>query len=207
MIRPRFGHQPLRAYICTSLWTFSSLDLAPPRAGLFCGKKACHRVCRAAKASRGDGRKRAPGGNVPFDDAGTKAPAAVSTSSKKGSNDPARMRRYSPRQPSSPTATATSLPNPLPRLNSAPQHPLHFANPTPERSPSEFANPTPELRVRPWSSSPSYVRYPAQRKAPHGFVAKRVRHRVTRTSSEDLAPPVRAGPFVARRKSPPSLSH
>ena len=41
-------------------------------------KYACRRVRRGAKASRGDGRKSAPGGNVRYDDVSTEAPAAVS---------------------------------------------------------------------------------------------------------------------------------
>ena len=52
-------------------------DLAPPRAGFsFCRKS--RRVRRQAEASRGDGRKSAPGGNLPYDDVSAEAPAAVS---------------------------------------------------------------------------------------------------------------------------------
>jgi hypothetical protein len=42
-------------------------------------RRPLHRVQRPGIASRGDGRKSAPGGNVPYDDVSTEAPAAVSS--------------------------------------------------------------------------------------------------------------------------------
>ena len=86
-----FGHQFLRRINrCRArfLW-----DLAPPRVGFFLGlvrsvvarasprcqkKWPCRQPHRGAKASRETAEKSAPGGNAPYDDLGTEAPAAVS---------------------------------------------------------------------------------------------------------------------------------
>ena len=73
--------------------------------------------------------------------------------------------------------------------------------------PSDLANSTTEIRVRPWSSSPSYVRYPAQRKAPRGFVATRVRYRVTRTSLGRLGPASSRGAFCCPTGQSAVFSH
>jgi hypothetical protein len=82
-------------------------DLAPPRAGFFFlpQKCACRRVRRRAKASRGDGRKSAPGGNFPYDDGVSERSPAV------GTNAAIAMKRASARSlDSSEMMKATAVP-------------------------------------------------------------------------------------------------
>jgi hypothetical protein len=100
--------------------------LSPAASGAFlCKKKACHAVRRAAKASRGDGRRERREETSRLTTRAQRRPRPSPPLQKDGSNDPARMRRYSPCKPSSPAATAPiTKPGPAAQPRAAAPPPL-----------------------------------------------------------------------------------